>query len=395
MTENGSGPPGFGRLSELAEATPDRRDRYVDFLRAFSITTVIFGHWMGAVVEWHGGQLSGTSALDLVSGLWIITWVLQVMPVFFFVGGFSNLVTYRGLRRLDEGVGTFLKGRASRLLRPVLFFLTFWAVAGALLIRLPNLPEEAVSLALPVLLGPLWFLAIYVALVLLAPLTLYLHTRFRLSVVMVLGVLAVLVDVLRFAAGVPGIGWANFLFVWLLIHQLGYFYADGTFDRLSRRFFGVMAASGYLLMVVLAQLRTYPASMVGCCSDEISNMAPPTLPILCLGIGQIGVAMLLRRRMTLWLTQPRPWKAVIVVNSAIMTLYLWHLSALVVTVAVLIQVGFPQPDFGSGFWWALRPLWLGVSILVLAGFVWAFGRFERPDLDPAERYWDLEEFYAL
>jgi len=387
--------PGRRRLSDLVDATPDRRDRYVDFLRAFSISVVILGHWLGAVVEWHGGQITGTSALDIVPGLWIVTWALQVMPIFFFVGGFSNLVTYQGLRRLDEGPGTFLKGRAGRLLRPVGIFLLFWAVVGLVAIRIPGFPEDAVELALPVLLGPLWFLTVYIVLVALAPIMLFFHKRFRFGVIVALGLLTITVDVLRFVADVPGIMWFNFIFVWLLIHQLGFFYADGTFNRLSRRFFGLMALGGYLTMIVLVQLETYPASMVGCCADEISNMAPPTVPILALGIGQVGLAMVLRAPMTRWLMRPRPWKAVVVVNSSIMTLYLWHISALVVTIAILIQVGFPQADFGSGQWWLLRPLWFGLAALVLAGLVWVFGRFERPDLDPAEQYWDLKEFYAL
>ena len=175
----------------------------------------------------------------------------------------------------------------------------------------------------------------------------------------------------------------------------GPIYADGTFDRLPKRFFGLVAAGGYLVMVVLVQLETYPASMVGCCGDRISNMAPPTLPIMALGIGQVGLVMLLRPAITRWLAKPRPWKAVIAVNASIMTLFLWHLSALILTIAVMIQVGFPQPAFGSGLWWLLRPLWFGAATLVLAGLVFVWGRFERPDLDPAEQYWDLNEFYAL
>ena len=390
-----SGGPGRRRLSELADATPDKRDRYVDFLRAFSISVVVLGHWLGAVVEWHAGQVTGASALNLVPGLWIVTWALQIMPIFFFVGGFSNLVTYEGLRRLDEGVGTFLKGRAGRLLRPVGIFLLFWAIVGLLAVRLLELPEGSVKLASGVLLGPLWFISVYIVLVAMSPLMLFLHHRFRVGVVITLGLLAIAVDVLRFVAEVPRIGWANFLIVWLLIHQLGFFYADGTFARLSRRFFWLLGLGGYLAMILLVQLETYPASMVGCCEDKISNMNPPTLAIMALGIGQVGIAMLLRPAMTRWLAKPRLWKGVIVINSSIMTLFLWHISALVLTIAVLIQVGFPQAEFGSGQWWLLRPLWFGLAALVLVGLVWVFGRFERPDLDPAEQYWDLEEFYAL
>jgi hypothetical protein len=38
---------------------------------------------------------------------------------------------------------------------------------------------------------------------------------------------------------------------------------------------------------------------------------------------------------------------------------------------------------------------LAVLAFPLAGLVALFGRFERPDLDPAERDWNLEKFYAL
>jgi hypothetical protein len=157
----------------------------------------------------------------------------------------------------------------------------------------------------------------------------------------------------------------------------------------------LLAVVGYGLMFALTRLAVYPSSMVGCCADEISNMAPPTLAILALGVGQIGVAMLLRPSLTRWLSRKRPWTAVIAVNATIMTMYLWHLSALVIAVATLFPLGFPQPVVGSGGWWATRPIWLAALTLPLAGLVALFGRFERPDLDPAERDWNLEKFYTL
>ncbi|MFN2487119.1 MAG: hypothetical protein ABR609_11035 [Acidimicrobiia bacterium] len=49
----------------------------------------------------------------------------------------------------------------------------------------------------------------------------------------------------------------------------------------------------------------------------------------------------------------------------------------------------------SGLWWLTRPVWFASTTLVLAVLVFVWGRFERPDLDPAERYWNLKEFYAL
>ena len=83
------------RLSaaDLARMTPDSRDRAVDLLRAASIAVVVLGHWLMAVVAWTDGRFRTGNVLGMVPGLWAATWVLQVMPVFFFVGGFSNLVS--------------------------------------------------------------------------------------------------------------------------------------------------------------------------------------------------------------------------------------------------------------------------------------------------------------
>lgn len=79
----------------LAAATPAHRDRYVDLLRVASLGTVIAGHWLMAAVSSDGiGNL-----LALVPALQVLTWALQIMPVFFFVGGFSHALSYRSLAR--------------------------------------------------------------------------------------------------------------------------------------------------------------------------------------------------------------------------------------------------------------------------------------------------------
>jgi hypothetical protein len=61
-----------------------------------------------------------------------------------------------------------------------------------------------------------------------------------------------------------------------------------------------------------------------------------------------------------------------------MTVYLWHLTALLVCVGVLFPIGFPQPAAGTALWWALRPVWFAAMAVVLAGLVCVFARFERP-----------------
>ena len=68
----------------------------------------------------------------------------------------------------------------------------------------------------------------------------------------------------------------------------------------------------------------------------------------------------------------------IAANSMIMTVFLWHLTALLVVVLVFDQIGLhPQPDT-NGTWWLTRPLWIAAPLVLTAGFVALFGRVERP-----------------
>jgi fucose 4-O-acetylase-like acetyltransferase len=115
-------------LDTLVDATPTGRDRMVDFLRVASIVAVVFGHWFIGVIWRRGGKIGTVSAIGLTGWLWIATWFLQVIPLFFFVGGFSNLVSFRSYRRRGRSVGAFLSSRAERLLRPTAVFLGVWLV---------------------------------------------------------------------------------------------------------------------------------------------------------------------------------------------------------------------------------------------------------------------------
>lgn len=80
------------RLRELAERTPPQRERHVDLLRAPAITAVVLGHWLVITVTYDDqGGLGGFSALEELT--WAhtpLTWMFQVMPLFFVVGGFAN-----------------------------------------------------------------------------------------------------------------------------------------------------------------------------------------------------------------------------------------------------------------------------------------------------------------
>jgi hypothetical protein len=204
-----------------------------------------------------------------------------------------------------------------------------------------------------------------------------LHRRFRLWVPATLAAAAAAVDAVRLAAGIHQVGYLNLLLVWVLVQQLGFFYADGTLDRLPRRALAGLAAAGLAGLVVLTGTGLYPPSMVGLPGDR-SNMSPPTICIVALTVWQLGLVMLARVRVSAWLARRGPWTAVIAVGSMVMTLYLWHLPAMAALYGLVLAVDGPLPNPGTGAWWATRPLWLALLAAVLAPLALALSRFERP-----------------
>lgn len=332
---------------------------------------VVLGHWLAVLVTWEDGTVTGENALNVVPDLWPLTWVFQVMPLFFFVGGFSNRKSYESVRRRGGGYVMYIGRRLDRLLVPTLAFLAVGLTAATVLDAIGAI-EDLLRPAARVVTLPLWFLGVYLIVIAVAPVLLALHNRFGAVVVIALAGGAVTVDIIRFGLDIDSIGYLNYAFVWLLIHQLGFLYAD---DLLGR-FGAPLALAGAGLLVGLIALGPYPASLVGISSDDIDNMNPPTLPILALAATQIGVAVVLRRPVTRWLQHERPWRLVVAGNQRIMTVFLWHMAAVLPTIAIIHPLGFPQPEPGGAAWWALRPVWIALQLPVLFALVAIFGRFE-------------------
>jgi len=63
-----------------------------------------------------------------------------------------------------------------------------------------------------------------------------------------------------------------------------------------------------------------------------------------------------------------------------MTLYLWHLTAMVALYGLVLAVGGPLPAPGTGLLWATRPVWLVLLAAVLTPLALLLSRFERPGL---------------
>ncbi|MFJ8016328.1 acyltransferase [Streptomyces sp. NPDC096339] len=357
---------------DMAEATPAGRDRYVDLLRVAALGTVIGGHWLMAAVSTGGiGNL-----LAVVPGLQVLTWGLQIMPVFFFVGGFSHALSYRSLARRSDGrpvYADFLRARLRRLLRPTLVFVVVWA-ALALAVQLAGHGSGRLAgAALRMVTQPLWFIGIYLAMVAFTPPLLKLHERHGWAAFAGLFGAAVVVDVLRFALGVPYVEFLNFAFVWLAVHQLGFLRADGRIRRPA-----LLAAAGLAGAALLVAYGPYPLSMVGMPGEKVSNMAPPTLALLCHGLWLVGAVQLLVGPAGAWLARPRVWRGVVAANGIAMTAFLWHLTAMLAVYGAQLALGIALPEPATAAWWAQVPVRILVAAALTGVLVALFRRFEAP-----------------
>ena len=79
---------------------PATRNRYVDGLRAISIAVVVVGHWlMAAPTVASGVRFTLSDMLHVAPWTQWLTWIFQVMPLFFIVGGYANAASLESARR--------------------------------------------------------------------------------------------------------------------------------------------------------------------------------------------------------------------------------------------------------------------------------------------------------
>jgi surface polysaccharide O-acyltransferase-like enzyme len=372
----------------MADATPADRNRVVDLVRVASILVVVLGHWLMAAVTFEAGEIVPGHLLELADWTHPLTWIFQVMPLFFFVGGFANALSWRSARRRGEPYGAWLRARLRRLALPVVPLLLVWALGGWVGLRL-GLDWEILQIASQVALVPTWFLAAYVVIVTLAPFALVIWDRFGLWSVLTGVVLAGLADVLSISAGVVWVGFLNYVFVWGTVHQLGYAWVDGRLDGVARR--GLLAAVGFSATLALVWAGPYPVAMVGLDTSQITNSYPPRVTLALLGMFQAGLVLLGEPVLHRWMQRRRAWAGVVVISARIMTLYLWHLTAMVIVIGLGLVVdgwGFGIEPLGAE-WWLTRPVWFAVLLVPTTALIVIFGRFERPGRDerPAPNWW--------
>ncbi|MFE7564852.1 acyltransferase [Kitasatospora sp. NPDC057500] len=361
--------------------TPESRDRALDGLRALALLAVPVGHWMlGGFTRSADGALHNASPLSSPDlGFFApVSWGLQLLGVFFLVGGHSAVRSRERARERGVGYAGWLRGRAVRLLRPVLGVTAVWALLIPLLPRL-GVPADTVRTGSTLVVQPLWYIAVYLGLTALTPLCAAAARRLGGWSAGVLLAAVAVVDLLRYgpwAESVPSwVALLNILPGWLFGYQLGVLWAAGRLGRPAAR---LLLAGGAALFAVLLLVFHYPASMVGVPGAERTNSHPPSLLVLALAAVQCGAAVLLRERLGRLLTRrPLLWLPVVAVNLSAMTIFCWHQSAMLAVAvpgaAVLGEVPGLTVAPDSLGWVALR-----LALLPLFGAVLvAIGRFTR------------------
>lgn len=361
---------------------PDERDRVVDLARALSLCMVAIGHWLVTDVQSAAdGTLRVTDVLGELPGLSGITWLFQVMPVFFFAGGVVAFPSWRRHRQDGGAWGAWMSRRLLRLWWPTVTVLLFWVVAAQVASRAFGVPAEVLGATRGIALV-IWFLAIYVFVVALTGVLEHVAERYGLAVPVALTVGAATVDVIGFATGYvsttrPSWLWINYLLVWSAVYVLGRWWGDLADHR--PRLGAAVAAAGAVVLVLLVTIGPYPVSMVGVAGQTRSNSLPPTMALLTLGVVQVGVLWWLRPTLSRWLRPRSRYLPVAAVGARAMTLYLWHLLAVaLLTVAVVLPGLWPRTEVGTPGWWAARIGWVVVAAAITLPVVLLVSRVEAP-----------------
>jgi Acyltransferase family len=360
----------------VAEGTKPDRDRAVDVARLGALVVVMFGHCALLLATIDSGGLRIGNLLGEMPALAPITWVVQIMPLFFLAGGAAGAYGWR------EGNqwGTWLFTRAQRLCRPVFWYLAFWTV-GLLVTSMILGPDSAADLGAECV-ALLWFLGVYLVTLAFVPALTRMRTGRTVAIVVasLLGA-AALVDAVRIATGTPMSGVVNFLIVWLIPMAIGVAYARGLIGVVAAL---TVAVSAFAAQVLLAVFGPYEVSLVVTGTEHLSNTSPPTLLLALhctwMSCAFVAVAGPVRR----WAQRPRVWQVVAVGNGGAMTLYLWHIPAIAVATFALHAVGLDAYHVDAQGFWGMLALRAAVFGVVMAAMFFLLSPLEHRRLP----WWD-------
>ncbi|QOD93594.1 acyltransferase [Chryseoglobus sp. 28M-23] len=352
------------------------RDTAVDFVKAACLIVVVGLHAMMAGFTVGPEGLTITNALDGHPNFAWSTWAVQVMPLFFLLGGFSSLTQWRRLRAAGVSASDYVRMRITRLVRPAVLLFALVGLTLAIL-ALTGLPADILREVGFRIGQPLWFLAVYIGCAGLVPGMTALHERAPRLTLGALLLAAVTVDSVVAATGLELLGALNLFFVWVLIQQLGFAYADGIIGVLPRWALFLLAVAAFALLLFLT-------TVFGYSTDMYENLNPPTVCILVLGVGQLMLFATAHPWLRALADKPRVARVGLWVNANSMTIYLWHVPVIVLVVVVMLISNLPFPEPLSLQWWQTRQLFLVAIAVALVPIVMLVRQFDRSRHDDRE-----------
>ncbi|WP_052663741.1 acyltransferase family protein [Psychromicrobium lacuslunae] len=351
-----------------AHNTAVRRDVVVDLARAVCLLVVVLFHgiMMGVQLDpVRGWQV--TNAFEGQAFFPVLSLFLQVMPLFFILGGFSSFGAWERRRQAGRSAGSFIRERLLRLGRPAI--VVFGVVGlGLVLLAASGVPADLLGQIGFRISQPMWFLAVYLGCSAVVPVMAAAHRRAPWLTVGALLVAVIAVDLLRAGTGIEGIGFANLIFVWALMQQIGFFVAQGM--RLSRLTLVMIFAGALGLLLAGAALAWWPL-------DMLTNLNPPRFPLVLLGMAQLALLEINRTALQRCAERPRLRRASDFANTNSLTIYLWHASAMAGLIGLMLLIGSPMPEPLSLAWWASRGIWLTTLLAVVIPLAGYLSRFEK------------------
>ena len=350
------------------------------------MVAVAIGHWAVVAVSIdESGDLSAGNALGEAPSLAWMTWLLQVMPLFFVVGGFASAMSLDAHRRKGSGrPEDWIAGRLRRMVAPTALLAGTWGVllAGGVLTGMPGIVVLGATAAAV----PLWFLANYTIDTAVAP---YLLPRFRKRPVLVAGALLLVfgtVEALRFAQ-VPAIGHINWVIGWLLFQVIGFAWSDDLLPRGSKML--MVAGAMWCAALAAVAIGPWPIAMVHFPGLENSPTHPPSLALLLFGAAYSATAIAAAPLVSQWLADHRQaWTLVVAGNAISMSIYLWHMTAMVGACLVLWGMGWlPAAPVGGALWWVQKVPLMLLALVLLVGIVTLVGPAERRSLLAPSAAW--------
>ena len=111
---------------------PDNRDHAMDLYRVVALLLIVIGHWVAACLTFSdGGFWRENPLVDLPWTQWL-TWMFQVVPVFFVVAGYASAVSW-GHPRAEESLQDWLRRRLARPVGPTAVYVVVMLVVVAVL----------------------------------------------------------------------------------------------------------------------------------------------------------------------------------------------------------------------------------------------------------------------